>query len=160
MRSLDEHEDGSVSGVGTDVLSESLVVAESVVGLADGEHNFTLVVLSGLRESSFSGDGSFVVVCEEEDSRVLLLEDFLDRTVVEWHNEGERVRVDESLQTFAGHLTGVVVATLIEVLVQNDLFSLLFKSEVLVENVSEGNIFIAHSDRLEDTHSRLFIAST
>lgn len=72
-------------------------MSESVVGLGDREDNLTLLFLSNLSEDGFSSSGGFVVVGEEEQSGVTLLENFLDGSVVEGHNEGEGVFVNESL---------------------------------------------------------------
>lgn len=107
---VDEHQDGGLSSVGTDVVSESLVVTESVVGLGDGEDNLTLEVLGSSGESSFSSNGGFIIVGEEEQSGVTLLEDLLDGSVIEGHNEGERVFVNESLQVLSSEGTGEVVS--------------------------------------------------
>lgn len=98
--SVDELDNGGVSSVGTDVFSESLVVSESVVGLGNREDNLSLKVLSGLSEGGFSGNGSFVIVGEQEDSRVGLLEDLLDGLVIEREDGGELVGVNEGLEGF------------------------------------------------------------
>lgn len=72
-------------------------MTEGVIRLGDREDDLTSVFFSRSSESLFSSKGSFVAVGEKEQSGVTLLEDLLDGSVVEGHNDGERVGVNESL---------------------------------------------------------------
>lgn len=142
---MDEHDNGGIGSVGTNVFSESLVVTMSVIGLGDREENLALVVLGSLRESGFSSNGSFVVVGEKEDGGVALLEDLLDSLVTEGEDEREGVSINESLDGFIGDSANEVITEFVELLVEDDLrsFGLL---EFSASDVSEDDIIEAHGD--------------
>lgn len=159
---VNEHQSGSLSSVGTNVVSESLVVTETIIRLGDREDELTLVFTGSLSESSFSSVGLIVTVSEEEQSGVTLLEDLLDGSVVEGHNERERVRIDESLQGSLGEFTSEVVSEFIELLVEDNVGvgSVLGGSQFSVENVSEGEIVVRHGQRLEGRPFSIRFTST
>jgi len=87
---VDQHDLGGLSGIDSQVISESLEVTMSIVWVGQGEDDSSsLEFLGGTFKFNSGLFGLGVLVGEQEDGWVSLLEDFFDGSVVEFHDGGE-----------------------------------------------------------------------
>lgn len=75
------------------------------------------MVFSDFSEDGFSGFTSIIFVVEQEDGWVSLLENSGNSSFVEWHNNWERVFVDEVFQVVGVESSIEVVLSFIELFV-------------------------------------------
>jgi hypothetical protein len=149
---VDKDGNRRVSNVSSEIFTKFLEMSETIIDLGDREKNFTsFVLLSRFSEGSFSSDGCFVVVGEENDSWVLLLEDLRDSSIIERHDSSEGVRINEFLQILQGNRFSEIVSSFIELLEQDKVSSSSFIgfSQFSAKDMSECNIIIGHSKVLE-----------
>jgi len=82
-----------------------------------------------------------------------LLEDLRDSSVIEGHNSCEGVIINEFLQILKSNSFGEIVSAFIELLEQDKVSfsSLISSSQLSVEDMSECNFIIRHSEVLESS---------
>lgn len=118
---VNKHQDRCLGSVCTYVVSKSLIVAKSVVGLGDREYKFPSVFICSFGKNNFSLIRCIIFIGEKEESRVSLLEDPLDGSVVEGHDDRERIFINKSFQVRNIEFISKIVSFFIKLLIHDNM---------------------------------------